>query len=128
MRSCVLHGALPAGRLRETGTTIAGDRRRMKKLEARFYPPVSRNHFIVIAHIFIPTEGEDRKPRIRPTRFATGEGSPASLLSTLKYLVHSTAPYTWDRLIALRSRYWSFAPVQLSAAERSTEAALVRDA
>jgi hypothetical protein len=100
----------------------------MKKLEARYYPPFARNRFVVIAHVFIPTEGHDLRPRIRPARPTSHPGSPASLLSTLRYLVRLTTPHTWERLTTLRSRYWSFASVQLSPDDRSADLAGLRDA
>lgn len=100
----------------------------MKKLEARYYPPFTRNRFIVIAHVFIPTEGTDLTPVIRPVRPRARPGSPASLLSTLRYLVRTTTPYTWERLTTLRSRYWSFASVQLSPEERTADLSSLRDA
>lgn len=101
---------------------------RMQKLEARYYPPFTRGRFIVVAHVFIPTDGDDRAPRIRPARAVSGRGSPASLLSTVRYLVRSTAPHTWQRLTALRSRYWTFAAVQLTAAERIGDISVVQEA
>jgi hypothetical protein len=99
----------------------------MKKLEARYYPPFTRSRFLVVAHIFFPSDGSERKPLIRPIHTRFDQGSPAALLSTLRYLVHTTAPYTWERLTSLRSRYWSFVSVQLLSEERVTDLTLVHD-
>jgi hypothetical protein len=84
---------------------------RMRKLEARYHPPLAASGtYIVVGHV-VTDASESRMARIEAAPSLARYRSPAAILATLKHLVATTAPRSFERLEALRSRYWSFVPV-----------------
>ncbi len=85
----------------------------MKKLEARFHPPFAATEaYVVVGHIIAETSGHNLLPRVEVAPSLARHGAPAAILATLKHLVTKTSPKAFERLESLRSRYWSFVPVQ----------------
>ncbi|HEY7370827.1 MAG TPA: hypothetical protein VIF57_01520 [Polyangia bacterium] len=81
----------------------------MKKLEARFHPPfAATGAYVIVGHIVTDTDDAGASPRVEAAPSLAGHRSPATILATLKHLVATTAPRTFERLGSLRSRYWSF--------------------
>ena len=84
----------------------------MRKLEARFHPLEKQGRgYIVVGHVTwneIPGEAD---PRVDPAPSLARVAAPATMLATLRHLVLMTSPRSFERLEALRSRYWSFVRV-----------------
>jgi hypothetical protein len=84
----------------------------MQTLEARFHPPpASKETFFVVAHIIWDGGPWELRPRVVPVPSLVNARAPATLLATLRHLVLKTGPTSFDRLRALKSRYWSFVVV-----------------
>jgi len=80
----------------------------MRKLEARYHPPLAAGGaYIVVGHV-VAEVGETSPPRVEAAPSLARHGSPATILATLRHLVATTAPRSFERLESLRSRYWSF--------------------
>ena len=80
----------------------------MRKLEARYYPPLAAaGMYVVVGHV-VAGVGETGLPRVEPAPSLANYGAPAAILATLKHLVATTAPRSFERLGSLRSLYWSF--------------------
>jgi hypothetical protein len=81
----------------------------MQILEARFHPfdRASPTYIVVARLIWDDAEG---KPvaRIDPAPNLDRHTAPATMLATLRHLMQMTAPHSFERLQALRSRFWSF--------------------
>jgi hypothetical protein len=86
-------------------------------LEARFHPGAGTDDdFVVVARVV--WRGRDEPPTVEPAPALAGPGSTAAMLVKLHYLVASTGPEPYARLLTLRSRFWSFVALD-SAAARS---------
>ena len=86
----------------------------MKKLEARFHPPFAATEaYVVVGHIITEGSAHNLLPRVEPAPSLARHGAPVAILATLKHLVIKTAPDSFERLKSLRSRYWSFVPVDM---------------
>jgi hypothetical protein len=84
----------------------------MKKLEARYRPPMGRTDaFIVVAHLTWEAGTSDSRPILEPTPSLMEQRAPATILATLRHLVRMTAPRSLERLASLRSPFWSFVAV-----------------
>lgn len=84
----------------------------MKTLEARFHPPpASKEIYVIVAHVVWDGGPEEMRPRVVPVPSLVQERAPATLLATLRHLVLKTGPTSFDRLINLKTRYWSFVSV-----------------
>ena len=80
-------------------------------LEARFYPDQRRSSaFVVVGHLVWRRPGR-RAPTVHPSPSLQANVVPTTMLSKLEYLVRATAPESFERLQALRSRFWSFVDV-----------------
>jgi hypothetical protein len=86
--------------------------RDMRTLEARFHPLEREGGgFVVVGHVIWEGPGERRYPRIEPAQSLIRLSAPATILSILRHLVGTTSPKTFERLAALKNRYWSFVDV-----------------
>ena len=84
----------------------------MKMLEARFHPPPAESRaYIVVGHIIVDTDGGTPVIRVKPVSSLARHRAPATMLATLRHLARLTAPQSWERLLALRNRHWSFVPL-----------------
>ena len=82
----------------------------MRVLEARFHSRQGGGEgFIVVAHV-VWSRDRDR-PDVQPSPSLMGSMVPATMLAKLQYLVESSAPETFTRLMALKSQFWSFVDV-----------------
>jgi hypothetical protein len=79
----------------------------MRSLEARFHFAVGeRERYVVVGQVV--WDADDTCPRVSPSPSLRQVSAPATLLTTLKYLVTTAAPDAFERLRALRNNYWSF--------------------
>jgi hypothetical protein len=88
----------------------------MRVLEARFHPKVD-SPFVIVGHLVWLGRPQHEPAIVRPAPSLLAQGSPATFLSKLDYLVSATAPDCFEGLQQLRSRFWSFvevAPVTLA--------------
>ena len=84
----------------------------MKTLEARFHPPpAAKEVYVVVARIIWDGGEKPEHPRIEPQPTLSVARAPATILATLRHLVLKTAPASFERLLGLRSNYWSFVAV-----------------
>jgi hypothetical protein len=84
----------------------------MRVLEARFHPQDSgEGDFIVVAHVVWEKDVSVDAPRVQPAASLIDTGSPATMLAKLHFLIVNSAPETFARLQALRSKFWSFVEV-----------------
>jgi hypothetical protein len=84
----------------------------MRVLEARFYPRQrSDPGFVVVGHLVWRGHRQREVPILRPAPSMGEAAGPTTMLSKLQYLVRATAPQSFERLQALRSRFWSFVDV-----------------
>ena len=84
----------------------------MRKLEARYYPPLAAaGTYIVVGHVVADVGETTTLPRVEAAPSLGRHGSPAAILATLRHLVATTAPRSLERLASLRSQYWSFVSV-----------------
>jgi hypothetical protein len=91
----------------------------MRILEARFHPFERESPtFVVVGHVV--WDDATRAPRVEPAAALARQTAPSTMLATLKHLVQMTTPGTFERLQALRSRFWSFVSVQRPAQEAKT--------
>jgi hypothetical protein len=81
----------------------------VRKLEARFHLPTGETgEYVVVGHVVWDPISNGSGVRVEPADSLAGACSPATLLATLKHLVRMTAPKSFERLVGLRSRHWSF--------------------
>lgn len=93
-------------------------------LEARFHPPsAERRIYIVVGHVIVEGDGDDVVTRVKPSCSLGRHRAPATMLATLRHLTRVTAPRAWERLQSLRSRHWSFIPLEPVVASSSPDAA-----
>ncbi|HVV52557.1 MAG TPA: hypothetical protein VHO06_23015 [Polyangia bacterium] len=80
----------------------------MAKLEARFHPPDRRaGTYIVVGHVSWPEPPTTAPPRIQASPSLALASAPATLLATLRHLVHANLRSLGD-LEAIENEYWSF--------------------
>ena len=81
-------------------------------MPARFHWPMNQDDdYVVVGHVvWQPDDGAP--PRIEPAPSLMSASAPVALLATLKHLVLKTAPRSFVRLRALRSRHWTFVRVE----------------
>jgi hypothetical protein len=85
----------------------------MKILEARFHPPAGAGRdYIVVGRVIVEIEGDTTVTQIKPACSLGRHGAPATILATLRHLARMTAPDPWARLQLLKSRHWSFVPLE----------------
>lgn len=83
----------------------------MLVLEARFrFDTAEDAEPITVAHV-VWSHADDPHPVVQPSYSLQNRPGPATVLSKLQYLVEMTAPDSFARLQALRSRFWSFVDV-----------------
>jgi hypothetical protein len=84
----------------------------MKILEARFHPPpTDRRRYVVVGHVIVEADGARHLTRVKPCSSLAKQAAPATILATLRHLTRMTAPGSWERLQSLRSRHWTFVPI-----------------
>jgi len=84
----------------------------VRVLEARFHSGQGSDlGFVVVGHLVWRGRPGRRPPQIRPAASLGPQAMPTSMLSKLQYLIRATAPESFQRLQALRSRFWSFVDV-----------------
>ena len=84
----------------------------MRVLEARFHPQQKVTpEFVVVGHVVWEEDIASGRPTVQPSPSLMRDGSPATMLVKLQYLVAATVPETFERLQALRSHFWSFVEV-----------------
>jgi hypothetical protein len=84
----------------------------MRVLEARFHPGQrSGQGFVVVGRLVWRGERRSEPPIVEPAPSLDHLARPTTMLSKLHYLVSLTAPESFERLQALRSRFWSFVDV-----------------
>jgi hypothetical protein len=87
----------------------------MHMLEARFHPRTrAQSDFVSVGYLVWRDARREERPVFEPARAAI----PEAVRLKLEYLVDMTEPGSFERLQALRSEFWSFAP--LRADERPT--------
>ena len=87
----------------------------MRVLEARFHRQRKVvPDFVVVGHVVWEEDVLGDRPTVQPSASLMNEGSPATMLVKLQYLVAVTVPETFDRLQAMRSQFWSFVEVTAS--------------
>ena len=85
----------------------------MRTLEARFHPLDRETATFVVVGRLVWDEGAyDRPPRIEPSKSLARQTAPATILATVRHLAVMTSPRSFERLLALRSRFWSFVEVR----------------
>jgi hypothetical protein len=84
----------------------------MKMLQARFHPPGESRAYIVVGHVIVVEEGNGLVARVRPSTSLARYGAPATMLATLRHLTRMSGSRPWERLQSLRSRHWSFVPLE----------------
>jgi hypothetical protein len=83
----------------------------MRALEARYHPFERQGPtFVVVGHI-VWDDDAARVPRVEPSSSLPRHTAPGTMLATLRHLVAMTSPRSYERLQALRSRFWSFVRV-----------------
>jgi hypothetical protein len=88
----------------------------MRVLEARFHPKQKLvPEFVVVGHVVWDEDGAITQPTVQPSAELVYDGSPATMLVKLQYLVANTVPETFERLQRLKSLFWSFVEVTSSA-------------
>ena len=81
-------------------------------LEARFHPRQRGDEaFVVVGHLVWRGRGARRPPTVRLAESTLLGATRSAVLSKLHYLIGVTAPESFERLQALRSRFWSFVDV-----------------
>ena len=94
------------------GMALAAAMAPMKMLEARFHPPPAESRaYIVVGHIIVENDGAALVTRVKPVSSLARQCAPATILATLRHLARMTAPRSWERLLSLRNRHWSFVPL-----------------
>ena len=84
----------------------------MRVLEARFHPQErTGSGFVVVGHLVWRGRRGRESPVVRPAPSLGLAAKPTTMLSKLRYLISATAPESFERLQALRSRFWSFVDV-----------------
>jgi len=76
-------------------------------LMARFHPFADDSQIVSVGRIFCAGERAWIEPIADSGRFTM----TASMLAKLRYLIERSAPCPYERLPALRSRFWSFIAV-----------------
>jgi hypothetical protein len=88
----------------------------MRVLEARFHPQQKvAPEFVVVGHVVWDEDVATDHPTVQPSASLMQSSSPATMLVKLQYLVATTVPETFERLQALKSRFWSFVEVRSAA-------------
>lgn len=83
----------------------------MRVLEARFHPQQrDGQEFVVVGHLVWQSRSASRRPTVTLSE-AMGNPRRSALLSKLQYLIGANSPESFERLQALRSRFWSFVDV-----------------
>ena len=93
----------------------------MRVLEARFHPRGRAQSDLVVLGYLVWRSPREQHPIFEPARAAV----PELVRAKLEYLVETSGPDSFDRLQRLRSDYWSFTPIavtaQAAAAERGDQ-------
>lgn len=89
---------------------------RVRILEARFLQPQrDGSPYMVVAHVVWRRNGARERPVVRAAPGVDANGTASTVLAKLQYLLTVTAPDSFTRLQALRSRFWAFVDVGLTA-------------
>lgn len=84
----------------------------MRVLQARFHPERREaSDFVVVGHVVWDEDDARGRAVVQPSPALIVAGSPAVMLAKLQYLVALTAPESFERLLALKSRFWTFVEV-----------------
>lgn len=70
----------------------------------------------MVAHVVWDRDGAH--PSVQPSPSLMASAAPATMLAKLQFLVESSAPETFHRLMALKSQFWSFVDVTPSLGAR----------
>ena len=81
----------------------------MRVLEARFHTGQPKaDQFVVVGRVIWRGHRPGDQPIVEPSPILERELASEALISKLRYLVSVAASGSFDRLQALRSRFWSF--------------------
>jgi hypothetical protein len=84
----------------------------VRVLEARFhFQSAVLDKPVVVGRLIWTSDASDEPPSVEASGCMSEQDWPATVLAKLRYLVVSTAPDSFDRLLSLRSRFWSFVDV-----------------
>jgi hypothetical protein len=87
----------------------------VKVLEARFHFQSSAlDKPIVVGRVIWNSGASDETPSVEASGCMSDQEWPATILAKLQYLVSTTAPDSFERLLTLRSRFWSFVDISPS--------------
>ena len=87
----------------------------MRVLEARFhFQSTALGKPVVVGRVIWTSDASDVAPSVEASGCMSEQDWPATILAKLRYLVATTAPDSFDRLLSLRSRFWSFVDVSPS--------------
>lgn len=89
----------------------------MRVLEARFHPRGRTQADLVVLGYLVWRSPRDEHPIFEPARAVV----PAPVRAKLEYLIDTSAPDTFERLQRLRSEYWSFTPIAVTARTAAEE-------
>lgn len=93
----------------------------VRVLEARFHPFEHYSPtFVVVGHVIWEDDDVMRTPRVEPAASLSRQTAPMTMLATLRHLVQMTTPLSFQRLQALKSRFWSFVSVEALPAATGT--------
>ena len=81
----------------------------MPRLEARFHPWQSTDEsYVVVGYVVWDATG-GKQPVVQAASSLREAHAPGAILATLRHLVGVTRA-DCDRLVSLRTRFWSFVP------------------
>ena len=83
----------------------------MRVLEARFHPRGRTQPDLVMLGYLVWRSPREEHPIFEPARAAV----PVLVRAKLEYLIETSAPDSFERLQRLRSEYWSFTPIAVTA-------------
>lgn len=87
----------------------------MRVLEARFhFQSTALDKPVVVGRVIWTSDTSDETPSVEASGCMSQQDWPATIQAKLRYLVATTAPDSFDRLLSLRSRFWSFVDVSPS--------------
>lgn len=66
---------------------------------------------MVVGRVIWDSDASDETPTVESSGSMNDQDWPATILAKLRYLVAATAPDSFERLLTLRSRFWSFVDV-----------------
>jgi len=89
----------------------------MRVLEARFHPRGRTQSDLVVLGYLVWRSPREEHPIFEPARAVV----PALVRAKLEYLIETSAPDSFERLQRLRSEYWSFTPISVTAPAASEE-------